>query len=1031
MKLKNIFLGLVLSCLINNISAQNGLERIIVERYYQTNAADGSNATANGATLATGSVVYRVYVDMAVGYKFVQMYGSASHNLKIATSTNFFNDPNYGVATNPLTISATNIKKNTAMIDSWLTMGGASNGMAGVMKSEDTDGSVGNTNSLLANNPGGCYGLAITGTGAKDGMITSSAQTAIAPSILGITSSQMGLFDQTSGSDFTVTNGSIAALGGIVGPTSSNMVLIGQFTTDGVFSFQLNVQLLSPTGQQEKWVASNPVSGEYTHASLSSPTYTYAGNISGAENICLTGNTGTTLTLSASIGNIKWQKATITAGVIGTFTDITGANSATYATGSLTASTAYRANLSFGTCNSINTSNFTVNVNPVAVAGTAAVNDASGLTVCVGGSKALKVTGNVGSIQWQKSTDGTTWSNVTGATSSPYTFTNIVGNTSYKAVISSGVCATTATTNVLAITTSTAPVAGTITPSVSTICSGGSSTLTLNGSSGAIAWQKATVTNNVVGTFAAVTGTTNTLSTGALSASTAYRAVLTSGPCTQAISPQIIINVDKLAVSGSITAATSVCTAGNITLSLTGYTGTSFQWQSAATATGTYSNITGATGATYTVSNATASSNKNYKVIVTSGVCPLTATTAVKSFVVDVPSVAGSVTGGAAICSAGGGSLTLAGNTGLIQWQSSTDNGTTWSNVSGATTATYAASNILVDTKYRASVKNGTCPASNTNPVSFTIVSQPVAGTITGEQNLCIWNNETTLTLNNNVGAIKWEKANITSGVVGTFAVITGATTNTLSTGAITANAAYRATVSIGACASDAQTSNFIVTVGQYVVPKAITASVTTPTGATSSTALCTTNTSKVLTLGTGYVGSIQWQKYSSTSGWTNITGATSATYTITNPTVGGNFFRVKLSVGDCSEGYSTNVMAVWYKSCLVVNKINPIENNVSAENVFLTEEKSMSVAENDLISFDAVAFPNPFEDHFTVNLLTENQDQIILNLFDMSGKVIESYTVSPFEIENIQIGKLLTSGIYNVQVTQGNSVKTLRLIKQ
>jgi hypothetical protein len=177
MKLKNIFLGLGLSCLINTISAQNGLEGIIVEKYYQTNAADGANATANGATLAAGSVVYRVYVDMASGYKFVQMYGSANHNLKIGTSTNFFNDPNYGVATNPLTISTTNIKKNTAMIDSWLTVGGASNSKAGVMKSEDSDGSVGNTNSLLANNAGGCYGLPITGIGSQDGMITSTSQT--------------------------------------------------------------------------------------------------------------------------------------------------------------------------------------------------------------------------------------------------------------------------------------------------------------------------------------------------------------------------------------------------------------------------------------------------------------------------------------------------------------------------------------------------------------------------------------------------------------------------------------------------------------------------------------------------------------------------------------------------------------------------------------------------------------------------------------------------------------------------------------
>ena len=39
MKLKNIILGLGLSLLMNTTFAQGGLEGIVVERYYQTNAA--------------------------------------------------------------------------------------------------------------------------------------------------------------------------------------------------------------------------------------------------------------------------------------------------------------------------------------------------------------------------------------------------------------------------------------------------------------------------------------------------------------------------------------------------------------------------------------------------------------------------------------------------------------------------------------------------------------------------------------------------------------------------------------------------------------------------------------------------------------------------------------------------------------------------------------------------------------------------------------------------------------------------------
>jgi hypothetical protein len=35
----------------------------------------------------------------------------------------------------------------------------------------------------------------------------------------------------------------LAVLAGVAGPTSSNKVLIGQFTTDGVFTFALNIQI--------------------------------------------------------------------------------------------------------------------------------------------------------------------------------------------------------------------------------------------------------------------------------------------------------------------------------------------------------------------------------------------------------------------------------------------------------------------------------------------------------------------------------------------------------------------------------------------------------------------------------------------------------------------------------------------------------------------------------------------------------------------------------------------------------------------
>lgn len=301
MKTMKYFLLALISLSTAYLKAQ-GLEGIIVERYYLANAADVANAVAQGAVvpLTTNTVAYRVYVDMAPGYEFSQVYGNAAHNLVVNTTTNFYNDPTFGVAVNPGTTSFNSIRRHTTMIDSWFTTGGTSAGRVGVMEAEDTDGSVGNLQSILANNPGGCYGLPINGTGAQDGMTTSSPSTYLAPNTLGL-GTALDVLDQTAGNSIVISNGTIAALGGIVGPTASNRVLIAQFTTDGTLSFNLNVQVVNiATGNAENYVSSNPAANELTH-----PTLTFISGQAPTVSIATPTNNstvaaGTPLTISAN-----------------------------------------------------------------------------------------------------------------------------------------------------------------------------------------------------------------------------------------------------------------------------------------------------------------------------------------------------------------------------------------------------------------------------------------------------------------------------------------------------------------------------------------------------------------------------------------------------------------------------------------------------------------------------------------------------------------------------------------------------------
>lgn len=245
--------------------SQVGLEGIVVEKYYVSDIADSTDAGDNGAVypLHVGSTTYRVYANLLPGYKVIQLFGSSQHTLNVHTSTAFYNDPNYGFKVYQAT-SVNNTKKNTTLIDSYFTIGGVANGLCGVLKTEDTDGTIGNNQGILANNDA-TAGLMITGIDGVDGLMPGAP---IIPNVLGITS-ELDIFDQTVGNDFTTNGAAIAALGGMEGVTPSNHVLLGQFTTDGIFSFHLNLQLSTPVaGESQIFVPDSALTGEFVDTTL-------------------------------------------------------------------------------------------------------------------------------------------------------------------------------------------------------------------------------------------------------------------------------------------------------------------------------------------------------------------------------------------------------------------------------------------------------------------------------------------------------------------------------------------------------------------------------------------------------------------------------------------------------------------------------------------------------------------------------------------------------------------------------------------
>jgi hypothetical protein len=81
--------------------------------------------------------------------------------------------------------------------------------------------------------------------------------------------------------------------------------------------------------------------------------------------------------------------------------------------------------------------------------------------------------------------------------------------------------------------------------------------------------------------------------------------------------------------------------------------------------------------------------------------------------------------------------------------------------------------------------------------------------------------------------------------------------------------------------------------------------------------------------------------------------------------------------------------------------------------------------------SVKIVAYPNPYTDSFSLKFTNGSDANVQVQVYDMIGKLLDSRNVSASDIELQQLGKEYPSGVYNIIVTQDETVKTLRVIKR
>ncbi len=150
------------------------------------------------------------------------------------------------------------------------------------------------------------------------------------------------------------------------------------------------------------------------------------------ENICQSGTTE--LTLNQWHGdNMKWQSSPDGS----TWTDISGANTTPYTTSVLTETTHFRAQVNKAGYDSVYSDPIIVNIHDMPVAGSASVNNSS---ICENDIVELTLSGHTGTIQWQESEDGSTWTDIIGANTTPFTTNSLSSNYYFRASVSNAAC---------------------------------------------------------------------------------------------------------------------------------------------------------------------------------------------------------------------------------------------------------------------------------------------------------------------------------------------------------------------------------------------------------------------------------------------------------------------------------------------------------------------------------------------------------------------------------------------------------------
>ena len=400
------------------------------------------------------------------------------------------------------------------------------------------------------------------------------------------------------------------------------------------------------------------------------------------------------------------------------------------------------------------TASVTMTVNPKVTPTISITSDKT--TICPGQSVNFSIQSQTNqgttpapTYQWRKN-----GGNIAGATNVTYSPASISDQDVFDLVMTTGltcVTSTTATATGITITVTPVPtISVTITADKTSICANNpvnyTATVTGSGATPAPTYEWFITSSGTAGSGTsqgAASTTATTFGTSALTATNnkVYVQVVSNAACaaTTAVASNVVaVTVNAGITAGSIGSDQTICYNGTVAALTELTTSTAvtpgYVWEAGPATSGPWTAIPGATNANYTPPAVGVTTDVYIHRVVTDASAPSACASATSNIVhitVLPQLVAGTISANETTCS---GAATTAmtstaatGGTGSFtyQWQSNTSSATgTYTNIAGATNATYPAGSLTTTTYYQLVYTSGSCGSvTTTTPVTKTVTA--------------------------------------------------------------------------------------------------------------------------------------------------------------------------------------------------------------------------------------------------------------------------------------------------------------------